>query len=204
MKKLLDKLPADAAKRIQQFENEIETVQKKAEAEIKARQEKLAEDKKALEKNNQARRDKLLADLKTLEDKYDKAGQRDESAAIRDRIRQLEPAKEVLAAKSVWKGLWKLEKPLAAEGDYTLTITERQGNTYKGEVESNSGAGFWQVEGTIKGDEIDLRYTKRIRGREDMVGNASVRGKVKEDVIILNFTLLHTGEEGRIELKLEK
>lgn len=66
-----DELPSDAAKRIKQFEEEAGAIQKKAEADIKAR------------------RDKLIEDLQALQEAYTKAGKLDEAVAIRDRLRQL-------------------------------------------------------------------------------------------------------------------
>jgi hypothetical protein len=66
----------DAAKRISEFESEVEAIQKKADAEV------------------QAQRDKLIADLRELQETYTKAGKLDEAVAIRDRIKQIKTAGE--------------------------------------------------------------------------------------------------------------
>lgn len=71
-----DDLPDPARKRIGEFEREAEEIRRKAEADIRARQQK------------------LLEDLKVLQDVYTKAGKLDEAVAIRDRIRKLTPAPE--------------------------------------------------------------------------------------------------------------
>jgi hypothetical protein len=69
-------LPRDAAKRIREFEAEAEVIQKKADAEI------------------QARRDKLVVDLQALLESYTKAGKLDEAVAIRERLRPLQAVRE--------------------------------------------------------------------------------------------------------------
>jgi WD40 repeat protein len=66
-----DELPNDAAKRIKEFEAEVEAIHKKGEAEI------------------QARRNKFIEDLEALKVAYTKAGKLDEAVAIRDRIGEL-------------------------------------------------------------------------------------------------------------------
>jgi RNA polymerase sigma-70 factor (ECF subfamily) len=69
-------LPRDAAKRIREFEAEAEAIQKKADAEI------------------QARRDKLIVDLQALVESYTKAGKLAEAEAIRQRLEPLKAVKE--------------------------------------------------------------------------------------------------------------
>jgi WD40 repeat protein len=66
-----DELPGDAAKRINEFETEVEAIHKKSDAEIKVR------------------RGKLIKDLEALQVAYTKAGKLDEAKAIRDRREQL-------------------------------------------------------------------------------------------------------------------
>jgi WD40 repeat protein len=70
-----DDLPSDAVKRIKDFEAEAEAIQRKADAQINARH------------------DKLIADLEGLKIRYTKAGELDAALAIRDRIRQLKMIK---------------------------------------------------------------------------------------------------------------
>jgi hypothetical protein len=74
------KLPEDATKRIKEFEAEVAEIQKKAEADIKAR------------------RAKLIEELEALAETYTKAGKREEAESIRGRIRLLkgqpEPKKD--------------------------------------------------------------------------------------------------------------
>jgi choice-of-anchor C domain-containing protein len=76
-------LPRDAAKRIKEFEAEVEAIQKKALAEI------------------EAQRDKLIADLQALQETYTKAGKLDEAVAIRDRIKPIKTAGEKAQALRV-------------------------------------------------------------------------------------------------------
>jgi WD40 repeat protein len=66
-----EELPSQAAKQIKEFEAEVEAIRKKADADIKARQ------------------DRLLQELQALQDSYTRAAKLDEAVAIRDRIRQL-------------------------------------------------------------------------------------------------------------------
>jgi hypothetical protein len=115
--KSLEGLPNDAGKRIQQFEAEAEAIRKKADAEIKARHEK------------------LIADLEHLKKEYTKSGDLDGAVAIRDRIRELkekpEPAKAPAKQASKWAGEWLFdgkEDQLCAicqQGRVLLLVNER-------------------------------------------------------------------------------
>jgi choice-of-anchor C domain-containing protein len=69
-----DQLPSGAARRIKEFENDAEAIQKKADAEINVLRKKLIEELQALEKD------------------YTKSGNLDAAIAIRDRIAQLKLA----------------------------------------------------------------------------------------------------------------
>jgi hypothetical protein len=75
------KLPGDAAKRIKEFEAEAAAIQKKADAEIKAR------------------KNKLIEDLQSLQEAYTKDGKRDEAEAVRGRILQLKAELEKVKAR---------------------------------------------------------------------------------------------------------
>jgi choice-of-anchor C domain-containing protein len=71
-----DELPADAAKRIKEFEAEAEAIRRNANDETNARH------------------DRLIADLEELKKAYTKAGELDAAVAIRERIRQLKESGE--------------------------------------------------------------------------------------------------------------
>ena len=66
-----DDLPGDALKQLEKYEQEAAAIQKKADAEI------------------QAKKEKLIKELKALQDAYCKDGKLDEAVAIRDKIRLL-------------------------------------------------------------------------------------------------------------------
>jgi hypothetical protein len=103
-------LPSDAVKRLKEFDAEAEAIQKKADAEI------------------MARRDKLIADLQTLQESYTKAGKLDEAVTIRDRIRSL-------TLKGKWVGPWRNSAGQGGDDD-GLEITEEADGKIKGEKES--------------------------------------------------------------------
>jgi choice-of-anchor C domain-containing protein len=69
-------LPSDAAKRVQEFEAEVEAIQKKADADILAR------------------RLKLIEELQKLAKAYAQTGEVDAAGAIRERVRQLKASIE--------------------------------------------------------------------------------------------------------------
>ena len=69
-------LPADAAKRVKEFEDEAEAIQKKANAEIAMR------------------RAKVIAELEKLAREYAKSGEANAAIAIRNRIQQLKASGE--------------------------------------------------------------------------------------------------------------
>jgi choice-of-anchor C domain-containing protein len=111
---LADDLPADAVRRVKQFEDEVAAIRKKADADVSARL------------------DKLIADLEQLKTEHTKAGDLDAALAVRERIGQLravsERARNLLVNGSFEEGP---ETPKNAEAFVTL---EKDSTALKGWV----------------------------------------------------------------------
>ena len=82
-----EKMPSDASKLVDAFNQEAEAIRRKADAEIKTR------------------RDALVIKLQELQDRYTKNAMLDEAVAIRDQIRQLQDD-DAKKAEVFWGNTW--------------------------------------------------------------------------------------------------
>jgi hypothetical protein len=150
--------------------------------------------------------------LQRAQTDYTKALKIEEAEAVEKELEHLakpskpvvKPTSDSLVVGSTWTGSWIRIAPNRGSGDVRLKITERKGTDFKGDLETDNGAGFWHVEGSVKGNEIALRYVKRVRGREDVVGNAVVDGVIRGDSLEMRFSIRGIGDVGTYSLRREK
>jgi len=86
----------------------------------------------------------------------------------------------------------------------TLWITDREGETLRGQFGTNDGDYAWFVEGTLKDDRIQWRYMKAIREKtptNSVVSGAKVEGTFDGQLIELNYLDPSDGSRAVIRLR---
>jgi hypothetical protein len=111
------------------------------------------------------------------------------------------PRSEEDQNQGTWEGVLVTQTPRRSTHDVILRVIERDGITFKGQLESDNGQGLWHVEGTIKGSAVQFRLTKRVRGRDDVVGVQQFSGSIKGRIMNLAWAIRGTTESGIVELK---
>lgn len=74
-------------------------------------------------------------------------------------------------------------------GDVVVTITQRDGDTFKGTYRTENGHYEWGIAGTLQGDKIHCEFTQIIREKEPrgLTGNAYVSGTLADSTMKLTF-----------------
>ncbi len=103
------------------------------------------------------------------------------------RPRQTQPLTVMpLPAGSCWVGTYRFRPPIRdISGNVRLTITERQDGAFRGIYETESRAFAWEIQGTVRREEVLWTLTKAIRGEGAVgsVGTTRVNGRITEDRI---------------------
>ena len=151
--------------------------------------DRLAEEKEGFEKDNivpasltplgfQRQQNQMRSTLETVYraavKKYTTGKKDDEAKAIQKEFDQFQEGFDALKAGTVWGGDMKVRRVSGKGGDYgvKITITDRQGSTFKGHTEVSNGTKF-RIEGTVVLDAVEYKdidkghkYKGKLSGRE--------------------------------------
>jgi hypothetical protein len=99
------------------------------------------------------------------------------------------PLTDNFTSGSEWTGAWIIFKPTRGAGDFRIIVTERVGDTFKGELHCNQEGDLEYIAGTVNGDQIEWRFTKVLRtNRPQLSANGDIfKGTIKGDYICVLF-----------------
>ena len=102
------------------------------------------------------------------------------------------PAKPLgpLEVGAYWTGRFRFKPPMQYDGDVSLAIANRDGETFAGTYTTEKGQYAWKVAGTIRGEAISWGFTEAIRDspQHDLVGRCRVEGTTKGHAMTVVFT----------------
>ncbi len=107
-----------------------------------------------------------------------------------------------LPANSEWHGHYTFKGKEKVLGDWHIKITERTNTGFKGILESDRGAGYWTIEGTVFGKAIDFKFISTIRGGKVHEIDHKATGTINNGSMELNVTYYNPGNTDEIVVKL--
>lgn len=114
---------------------------------------------------------------------------------------------DLLQTGSRWKGDFAFREPITNyTGDVMVIITERIGNTFKGEYSTETGKWQWKIQGTVDKDAVNWDFTEIIKEAEPrtVVGTAKVRATLLGSEMKGEFYIPNTKTVADMTLKLRK
>jgi serine/threonine protein kinase len=97
---------------------------------------------------------------------------------------------DCIQAGSQWRGYFRFLPPIKGYyGDVRVSITERQGNTFKGTYATEDGRYEWEIKGTLDQSAVRWGFTRTIREKHPthVEGSAFVEGHCEGTKMELRF-----------------
>jgi hypothetical protein len=107
---------------------------------------------------------------------------------------------DLLQPGTVWSGPFRWSPPMQGGGEVIVTITERDGDNFRGVYSTGAGQYEWHIRGVVQKDTISWEYTDVIREafRTDAVGHAVVEGTYEAD----HWELVYRDHNSTAQLQL--
>jgi serine/threonine protein kinase len=107
-----------------------------------------------------------------------------------------------LIAGSLWSGTFRFRPPIKDyDGDVVLTVLQRREDRFFGLYQTEAGMYEWEVEGTVRGDQVAWGFTRAIKGDSagEIVGRAHVVGRIEGRTMKVLFD---HGASGKADMTL--